>query len=204
MIAQVGPIGRIAWRRFVGSGLALFVLTAGAFGQNPPPTVSDVLEARQVDLIDEVSQGRPGYTVWETITQSIFPKHAPKREWTPLYASTFLTEGWLEPHIAPPNGSGGSLRQGWIGVPDAFFDRQIVGLYNYTRGKNGNPNEQAGAFIIESPISRRWDVGFVVPFIDNLQGNGVTSATSFGDVTIVNRFMLHETQDLTVSLNFNV
>ena len=145
------------------------------------------------------------YSIWEVITQSIFIKHAPKREWTPLYASNFFTEGWLQPQVDPPNGSGGSLRQGWIGVPDAFFNRQIVfGIYSYARGANGNANEQTAAFLIESPISRRWDVGFVVPYIDSLQGNGRSSATSFGDVTIENRFLVHETQDLTVSFNFNI
>jgi hypothetical protein len=144
------------------------------------------------------------YTLGETVFQSIFPKHAPKREWTPLCCNTFFSEDWLVPHIAPPSGPGGSLRQGWVGVPDAFFNRQIVGIYNYARGANGAPNEQTGAFLIESPISRRWDVGFIVPFVDNLQGNGRSSTTGFGDVTIENRLLLHETADLTVSLNFNI
>jgi hypothetical protein len=144
------------------------------------------------------------YSLCETVFQSIFPKHAPKREWTPLYCDTFFSEGWLEPHIGPPNGPNGSLRQGWVGVPDAFFNRQMVGIYDYARGANGAPNQQAGAFLIESPISRRWDVGFIVPFVDHIGGNGVSSATNFGDVTVENRFLLHETADLTVSLNLNI
>jgi hypothetical protein len=194
-----GPTG---WRTYAGGCLAAFALTTGELAQ-PAHTEQSAQPAPATDMPSNgCSGGR--YSIWETVFQSIFRKHAPKREWTPLYASTFLTEGWLEPHIGPPNGSGGSLRQGWVGVPDAFFNRQMVGIYNYTRGANGDQNEQVGAFLIESPISRRWDVGFIVPFMDNLEGAGRTSATSFGDVIIENRFLLHEMQDLTVSLNLNI
>ena len=144
------------------------------------------------------------FSLWETVALSIFNKHAPKREWAPLYASTFFTEGWLDPHIGPPSGSGGSLRQGWIGVPEAFFNRQIVGIYSRTRGVNGAPNEQTGSIILESPMSRRYDFGALVPFVDDLQGNAAQHNTSVGDVLLFNRFLLHETQDLSVSLNVNV
>jgi hypothetical protein len=191
------------WRPYAGGCLVAFAMATTAFAQRVPVEKS-ALPAPAAELPPSVS-GNGYYSIFETIALSVFPKHAPKREWTPLYAGTFFTEGWLEPQIGPPNGSGGSLRQGWIGVPDAFFNRQIVfGIYSNTRGTNGNANEQTGAFLIESPISRRWDVGFIVPYVDNLQGNGRTSATSFGDVTIENRFLLHETQDLTVSLNLNI
>jgi hypothetical protein len=144
------------------------------------------------------------YTLWDTISQSICGKPDPARPWTPLYAATFFSEGWREPWIGPPNGPGGSLRQGWVGVPDAFFNRQVVGIYSNTRGANGAQNEQVGAFLVESPLSRRYDLGVIVPFVDYLEGAGQTSATSFGDVTIENRFLLHETESLTVSLNLNV
>ena len=198
------------WPRILGSGAAFVALASIAVAQ--PAAVEKLPAAAQPaqPLVTEAPPSIVGasdgpYTIWEVISQSIFIKHAPKREWTPLYATTFFTEGWLQPQIDPPSGSGGSLRQGWIGVPDAFFNRQIIfGMYSYTQGANGRPNEQVGSFLLESPISRRWDVGFIVPYIDNLQGNGRPSATSFGDVTIENRFLVHETQDLTVSFNVNI
>lgn len=227
---------RNIWARLIGSGAAFVALASIAAAQplareeapeqapapasptaqptakeKAPATPQPAAPAQPVH--PAIMENLPGcagpdghYTVFETIFQSIFPKHAPKREWTPLYASTFFSEGWLEPQIGPPSGSGGSLRQGWVGVPDAFFNRQIVfGIYSYAQGANGNRNEQTGAFLIESPICRRWDVGFIVPYIDSLQGNGgQAAANSFGDLTIENRFLLHETQDLTVSLNLNI
>ena len=62
------------------------------------------------------------------------------KEWTPLTIDTFFTEGWFDANVGPPNGPGGSLRQGWVGVPDAFFDRQVVLFDTYTQGVRGNPN----------------------------------------------------------------
>lgn len=144
------------------------------------------------------------WSLWDTVTLSIFPKHAPKREWTPLYASTFFSEGWLEPHIGPPNGPGGSVRQGWIGVPEAFFNRQIVGLYTYRNGTNGNPNEHVGGMIIESPMNRRYDFGVLATFVDSVGGNGNAQNTTVGDTLFFNRVLIHETADLSVSMNVNV
>jgi hypothetical protein len=223
---------RSIWAKLLGSGAAFVALASIAVAQTSlpekepaaaQPAPEKVSAAAQPSTPDKVSAAQPAqpaimesppgnccgsdgpYTIWDTVFLSIFNKHAPKREWTPLYATNFFSEGWLQPHINPPDGSGGSLRQGWIGVPDAFFNRQIIfGIYNYAQGTNGRQNEQNGAVLIESPISRRWDVGFIVPYVDNLSGNGRASATSFGDVTIENRFLLHETKDLTVSLNINI
>ena len=190
------------WRQYLGSGLAFWALAAPAWAQVSPPTHPEQSETSAVPV---ESAGHPTYTCAETLRISFGIHPDPyKREWTPLCFGTFLSEGWCDPFIGPPNGPGGSLRQGWIGVPDAFFNRMIVGVYNTTRGANGNPNEQVGAAIYETPITRRYMFGVVVPFVDNLQGPGRTSATTFGDVTIENRFLLHETADLTVSLNLNV
>jgi hypothetical protein len=145
------------------------------------------------------------FSLCEVIYYSIFTKQAPKRDWTPLYAYNFFTEGWLQPRIDPPNGSGGSLRQGWIGVPDAFFNRQIIfGMYTYAQGAHGAQNSQSASFLVESPISQRWDVGIIVPYVDEVFGDNRPSEASFGDVVIENRFLVHETKDLTVSFNFNI
>ena len=125
------------------------------------------------------------------------------QEWTPLTFGTIFSEGWTDAWIAPPSGSGGALRQGWITLPDAFFNRMVIGFYTYSYGTNGIPSEQVGYVQYETPITRRYMFGFVMPVVDNEQGNGVTN-TAFGDVILENRFMLHEDQDLSVSLNINM
>ena len=130
----------------IASAQPAAIETLPVAAQLAPPTVTEDQPSRLM------ASSESSYTIWQTVFQSIFIKHAPKREWTPLYATTFFTEGWLEPQIDPPGGSGGSVRQGWIGVPDAFFNRQIIfGMYSYAQGANGRQNEQVGSFLIESP-----------------------------------------------------
>ena len=57
---------------------------------------------------------------------------------------------------------------------------------------------------VESPISQRWDVGIIVPYFNQVFGDNRPTETSFGDMVIENRFLVHETKDLTVSFNFNI
>lgn len=146
------------------------------------------------------------YTLGEILEQSLCGEQPdPCREWTPLCAGSFFTEGWCEPWNAPPgSGTGGSLRQGWIGTPDAFFNRMVVGIYADTDGTSG-ADDQFGALLLENPINRRWMVGALIPFAHHIDGSGADSeSTDFGDVTIVNRFMVQETKDMSLSFNFNV
>jgi len=192
--------------RLLASGLVILAFARSAMAQSPQRENSTPTAQPEVVLPGDASTAgaHRSYTIWETISQSICGKPDPARPWTPLCAGTFFSDGCREPWIAPPNGPGGSLRQGWVGVPDAFFNRQVVGIYSNTRGANGAQHEQAAAFLVESPLSRRYDLGVIVPFVDNLQGASRPSASSFGDVIIENRFLLHEVEDLTVSLNLNV
>jgi hypothetical protein len=126
-------------------------------------------------------------------------------KWTPLSCRTFFSEGWCEPYITPPSGSGGALRQGWVNTFDAFFNRQVVGIYSHSDASRTGRNEDVGSFLFESPISRRWMVGVFVSFVDSLGSTtGSPSATGFGDVIFENRFILTETQDTTLSMNLNV
>lgn len=143
------------------------------------------------------------YSLCDTILLSIFNKHAPKREFTPLYLSTFFTDGWLQPHVAPPETTGGSVRQGWAGLNDVFFNRMIDTIFSAFHGKNGRRNEQVFVEDIETPISRRWMIGVITLWLDALDGNGQSSAASYGDTIIENRFVLHESQDLSVTANIN-
>ena len=116
------------------------------------------------------------------------------KEWTPLTIDK-LCEGWCDPWVAPPDGTGGSLRQGWLGVPDAFFNRMLVGFDTFAKGNHGGPDANSADFLYETPITRRYMIGFVVPFADTLSATPTAGAkTEFGDVTIENRFLLHETK----------
>ncbi|MFO0864706.1 MAG: hypothetical protein U0744_08660 [Gemmataceae bacterium] len=182
-------------------GATAVVLTLGiAQGIAQAQTAPDEIPAIAVEATPE----RARYSLLETIALSIFNKRAPKREWTPLYADTFFSEGWFEPHIGPPPGTGGSVRQGWIGVPEAFFNRQIVGIYSQKHGVNGGTNETIGGTILESPMNRRYDFGVLVPFADSISDKAGQQNTGVGDTLFFNRFLVHETADLSVSFNCNV
>ena len=56
--------------------------------------------------------------IFGTITESIFGQPDPD-DWRPLPLSTLFSEGWNEPWVTSPNGSGGAPRQGWINAADA-------------------------------------------------------------------------------------
>jgi hypothetical protein len=58
----------------------------------------------------------------DTITESICGKPDPD-SWRPLPCSTLFSEGWLEPWVPSPNGSGGAPRQGWINAADGNLYR---------------------------------------------------------------------------------
>lgn len=46
--------------------------------------------------------------------------------------------------------------------------------------------------------------GVVVPALNSIDGGSAPSKTAFGDVTFENRYMLKETENLSLSLNLNV
>lgn len=93
---------RKAWARCISSGVSFLALASIAVAQLPAelqPAQSTTVETQPI-----ATDGP--YSIWQTVFQSIFVKHAPKREWTPLYANTLFTEGWLEPQIDPPAAPG--------------------------------------------------------------------------------------------------
>lgn len=176
-------------------------------GAQSPPFGGPVTSGLPVPPKDEivVQDARAAepqfFTFLETVTLSIFGKRAPEREWTPLRLDN-ITEGWNQPFIGPPNGSGGALRQGWINTNDAFFNRMAVGVYSHT---NANRSSDGGTLILETPLSRRYLFGIIIPAVDHLQaGGGNPSTTQFGDIVLENRVLLVDTQDFILSANLNV
>jgi hypothetical protein len=195
--------GRRAWNRCLA--VLLVVCSAGIVPAQSPdraddPALSNAESFAQDSCFEEAVHR---YGFFETIGKSMFGKQPdPDREWTPLTLRDF-GEGWFEPWIAPPNPTGGSRRQGWINSNDAFFNRQIVGIYSYTDAVSSNRDEHTGTLLWETPITRRYMFGAFIPFVDSLQNGTVPERTGFGNVTLENRFILEETQDFTLSFNFN-
>src|ERR1043165_4383158 len=93
----------------------------------PPPPGPEV----QGTVGNDFPRETRGYSLWETLRISMCGRQPdPDRNWTPLWCETFFTDGCCEPWNAPPPTTGGSLRQTWVGMPDAFFNRQVIGIYS--------------------------------------------------------------------------
>jgi hypothetical protein len=155
----------------------------------------------------------PGEVVWE----SIFSKPNPDT-WRPLPFSTLFTEGWDEPWVPSPNGSGGAPRQGWINAADGNMYR--LWFFTFAQGFNEPPKSDAylGSYTLLTPFSRRLMLITNIPFVvtnntsDGLptispQGRAVStmhSQTTFGDVSFTPRVLLHETQDFSLTADLTV
>ena len=166
-----------------------------------------------------IRQQRPGF--FEVARESIFDP-ADYAPWTPLSLRTFFSEGWRDAWIAPPNGSGGAPRQGWIGAADGNFYRLYWLSYIESFHTSGAPNGYTSRINIYTPLSRRLLLITTIPIVNanspsfNLgtadfgssgaavNGMAKGTGTSFGDLTITPRFMLKETQDLSLSMQVTV
>ncbi len=143
--------------------------------------------------------------------------------WTPLPLRTFFSEGWRDPWTAPPNGSGGAPRQGWIGAADGNFYRLYWLSYIEAFHTSGAPNGYTQRVNIYTPLSRRLLLITTIPSVNantpsfnlgtaDFGSSGASvrgqtpkgTGTSFGDLTITPRLMLKETQDLSLSVQLTV
>jgi hypothetical protein len=144
------------------------------------------------------------YGLADVVKLSLFG-HTDPATFTPLQLRDF-GDGWLQPWIAPPNGSSGALRGGWVNTFSGFFSRELDPTYSFTSATSGGRDEHVGALIYLTPLSRRLQLGLALPFVDSLaSGSGRNqSDTSFGDIVITPQVMLQETQDLSLSLGVGV
>ena len=118
--------------------------------------------------------------------------------WRPLPLSTFFSEGWLEPWYRYPRSSTGAPRQAWINAFDGVFYRLYFFNFSYVNDFQKNGNEYLGTFTLFTPISRRFQLGFDVPFVaSNKGGQGNTYHGNIGDFAVSPRFLLSESQDLS-------
>jgi hypothetical protein len=153
--------------------------------------------------------------LFDTVVESICGKPDPDT-WRPLYCSTLFSEGWLEPWVPSPNGSGGAPRQGWINAADGNFYRLWWFTFSQEFNQGSKSNAYLGAFTLYTPLSRRLLLITNIPFEErNGAGSGlpVASGTSglstsrtgttkrsvFGDLTFTPRIMLRETQDFSLT-----
>jgi hypothetical protein len=213
LVMQV--VGTLAW-------LLVGAMARPGAAQEPAPAAAAPSVA---DLVEEMAQppvqpidlatwsGRTEvYPFSEVILESICGQPDPD-SWRPLPCSTLFSEGWLEPWVPSPNGSGGAPRQGWINAADGNFYR--LWWFTFAQAFNQGPKSNAylGAYTLYTPLSRRLLLITNIPFV---QQNVVTSGlpiaggpsglttrtttrhqTTFGDLTFTPRVLLHETKDWT-------
>ncbi|MEE9397644.1 MAG: hypothetical protein V3V31_11600 [Methylococcales bacterium] len=111
-------------------------------------------------------------------------------DWTPLSLTDF-TKNASDSWIAPPNGTSGAPRQGWLNTVDGFFTKEWHLSAAY---KKDTQDTYTGTFQFQTPLARRLWMGIDMPFVVN-KGD----ETDFGDVGLTLKTMFHETQDLSVS-----
>jgi len=125
--------------------------------------------------------------------------------WRPLGCRTLLTEGWDEPYAPAP---GDAPRQTWINNADGAFYRLYVFSFGFARGAPGGGNLYNGSYFLFTPLSRRFEIGWFVPFVisapNALAAPENPPFTGFGDLTIAPRVLLAEDRRYTVTSNLFV
>lgn len=184
--------------------LALLAPGAPARAQGPPAAPADVAllgEGGDPDAGPPVRVVRP---LGETVGASLFGPLRPK-DWRPLGVDTFFSEGWDEPYAPAP---GDAPRQTWINNADGAFYRLYVVSFSFARNVPGGDNEYNGSYFLFTPFSRRFELGWFVPFVvsapDALKAPSGANWTGFGDLTIAPRFLIAEDRRYTVTANLFV
>lgn len=127
-------------------------------------------------------------------------------EWRPLGVDTLFTEGWDEVYApAPDPGMDGAPRQTWINSADGAFYRLFVFSFAYARGLPGGGNAYNGEFFLFTPLSRRFELGWFVPFVTSSPNASTpfssANLTDFGDLTIAPRILLAEDRRYSITSN---
>jgi len=150
----------------------------------------------------ELTEPRIEMSLFDTINGSLFGDVYEPGRWRPLSLGTFFSEGWLEPWTAPPAGRYDlTPRHGWLGAFNGLFYRLWLAELSYSNSlaKPYHGNSYAGSYALFLPISRRFEINFIVPFVVSngtlAPGRGYRS--EFGDLTVTPRFMLAETAAAT-------
>lgn len=187
------------------------------YEDGPPPLVYEDEPALIAGSYDEYgTECCHTCSIRDVIWESVFGCPDPCC-WYPLSLSTLFWEGWKDPWVPSPNGSGGAPRQGWINAADGNMYRQ--NFLTFAQGFNDPPNGDAllGAYTLYTPFSRRLALITNIPFsVRNNMSGGLptidpqsqtittTGQTTFGDASFTPRVLLHETQDLSLTFDLTV
>jgi hypothetical protein len=209
-VKRVGALGCVL--------LGLMARQGAAQGPAPiaaAPSPTDLVPFEEVDQPMNPGNwnGRTEvYPFTDVIFESIFGKPDPDT-WRPLLLSTLFSEGWNEPWVPSPSGSGGAPRQGWINGADGNLYR--LWFFTFAQAFNSGPKSNAylGAYTVFAPLNRRLDLIINVPFV--VQNNaasglpiinptgqttpGFRRQTTFGDMSFTPRVLLHETKDFSLT-----
>jgi hypothetical protein len=181
-------------------------LLAGSSNATPSAVVQ--ASAEEVTTVEDPQTKDNGddggrYGPLEVVGLSIFGK-ANCQSFTPLYISNFL-EGWMDPWVPAPTGSGGAARGTWVNAPNGFLSREIDPAYTHIDAAHHNRDANIGSVTSFTPLNRRMEIGVEVPYVVSLQANqDHPSATGVGDFTVIPRLMLHEDQDLGIATGLAV
>ncbi|WP_422923885.1 transporter [Singulisphaera sp. PoT] len=152
--------------------------------------------------IPDVGVGR-ARSLTDVAGESLFGALQPEA-WRPLGIGSLLTEGWDQPY-APA--AGDAPRQTWVGSADGAFYRLYVASFSFA-SLTGGGDAYNGTAILFSPLSRRLELGWFVPFVasapDASRPSGAGNLTNFGDLTIAPRVLLAEDRRYSLTSNLFV
>ena len=130
---------------------------------------------------------------------------AKQSAWRPLTLGTFFTDGWREPFIDPPAGSGGAPRSGWVNSFERALFRAWFVSFSFANDVKHNGNQYLGGYTIYAPLSRRFEFRIDVPFVTSNKGGADDGYHDrFGDLVVSPRFLLSATQDFSQVLAINI
>jgi len=119
--------------------------------------------------------------------------------WHELGLGTFFSDGWDEAWASGPNGEGGAPRQGWLNAQDGVSYRLFLFTFNWTH--QDSTDGYAGGLTAYTPINRRFQLRWDIPFVVSNDQPHRDRETSFGDFQITPRLLLSESQNFSQSLD---
>lgn len=182
-------VGTGGWTRVVPLAIGLLGLAA------PVPSVARQETAPPVEPVRTSAVA----VAWDSVFGPLRPE-----AWRPLGLGGLLTDGWDEPY-APA--SADAPRQTWINNADGAFYRLYVLSFALARDLPGGSNAFNGSAILFTPLSRRLELGWFVPFVSSAPDAARPAGghwTSFGDLTIAPRVLLAEDRRYSLTTNLFV
>lgn len=181
-----------------------------AWAQSPDGETPDQASRSLADLVESATDSAPEFTSalpWLNVIGRSALGRVDARDWRPLGLGNLL-EGWDEPYAPVPADEGVAPRQTWINSTDGPFFRLFAFYFAYLNGIHNNRTSYQGQLFLFTPLSRRLEIGWFLPFADAtpnlLNPGGIPYTTRVGDLTIEPRILLAEDRRYTVTTNLYV